>query len=776
MGEVYKATDTRLDRTVAIKVLPAHVANDPDLKQRFEREARTVAALNHPHICTLHDIGTQGGIDFLVMEYLDGQTLAQRLEKGAVPLDQALQIAIEIADALDKAHRQGIVHRDLKPGNIMLTKQGAKLLDFGLAKLKPVGSGASLVSMPTQSAGLTGEGKILGTLQYMAPEQVEGQEADTRTDIFAFGATVYEMVTGKKAFEGKSSASLVGAILKDDPRPITALQPVSPLALDRVVMKCLAKDPEARWHSAHDLHDELKWIANGGDQVRVPASRLAVPQQARWRRALPLVAGIVAASVVTGLGVWNLTRPAARPPTRFAIAVPSGFTTNTGAIQRSQVAISADGRTLVYAGPNELYRRGLGQLEVQPIAATDGALDAFFSPDGQWVGFDDGGGLRKVSLAGGASSPVVEAAVRGASWGVDETIVLGTPYAGLSRVSANGGEPEPITMLAEGEASHRYPDILPSGEAVLFTVLSRSLDTGRIAVVSLETGERRTLVGGTFPRYVSTGHIVFARETLTRLTFDPGFDRLPVWSPDGQRIAFSSQRDGSVGNLFSQVADGTGPVERVAEQNERQVFPTSFSPDATQLLVFGALGDGGTAQDEDDIGIVALEAAGSGGSSTRAVGPLLQTAFGERNAEVSPDGRWVAYESNESGQDEIYVRPFPDVESGRWQVSTGGGTRPLWARNGRELFYYVAPGGGNERFHTSRGELLARQPADRLRRAISFAQRRSHLRCLARRGAVSHDHGSRKLGRPINTTQRHCRRELEPGAARAGASRLVASE
>ena len=260
MGEVYKARDTRLDRTVAIKVLPEHVAADPDLKQRFEREAKTISSLNHPHICTLYDIGSQDGIDFLVMEYLEGDTLAQRLEQGALPLDQALQVAIEIADALDKAHRQGITHRDLKPGNIMLTKAGAKLLDFGLAKLKPVGIGTDS-ALPTMSAGLTAEGAILGTLQYMAPEQLEGSDVDARTDIFAFGTTVYEMVTGSKAFTGKSQASLIGSILKDEPSPLTELQPVSPPALDRVVKKCLAKDPEARWHSAHDLHDELQWVA-----------------------------------------------------------------------------------------------------------------------------------------------------------------------------------------------------------------------------------------------------------------------------------------------------------------------------------------------------------------------------------------------------------------------------------------------------------------------------------------------------------------------------------
>ena len=307
MGEVYKATDTRLDRTVAIKVLPEHVASDPDLKQRFEREARTVAALNHPHICTLHDIGTQDGIDFLVMEYLGGETVAQRLEKGALPLDQALQIAIEIADALDKAHRQGIVHRDLKPGNIMVTKAGAKLLDFGLAKLKPTEQTGTLSALPTQPANLTQEGTILGTFQYMAPESLEGHEADARTDIFAFGGVIYEMVTGKRAFEGKSQASLISAIMTADPPGMSELQALSPPALDAVVKTCLAKDPEARWQSIGDVGRNLQLVTSGSYSGET-ASPQPKPATARWRGALPWVAGL-ALAVASSLVVWTLTRP-----------------------------------------------------------------------------------------------------------------------------------------------------------------------------------------------------------------------------------------------------------------------------------------------------------------------------------------------------------------------------------------------------------------------------------------------------------------------------------
>ena len=320
MGEVYKARDTRLDRTVAIKVLPEHVASDPALKQRFEREAKTISSLNHPHICTLHDVGNQDGVDFLVMEHLEGETLAQRLTKGALPLDQALRTAIHIADALDKAHRQGIVHRDLKPGNIMLTKTGAKLLDFGFAKLRPTGApgAVGLSAAPTISSPLTGAGTILGTFQYMAPEQLEGQEADSRTDIFAFGAVVYEMVTGKKAFEGKSQASLIAKILEHDPAPMSSLEPVTPTALDHVVKTCLTKDPDGRWQAAGDLGRQLQWIAEAGSQVGVPTpAATSRPESYRVSRR-PHCLG--------GWGLWDVQVGFLR---RCA-SVPFGWSRSTG--------------------------------------------------------------------------------------------------------------------------------------------------------------------------------------------------------------------------------------------------------------------------------------------------------------------------------------------------------------------------------------------------------------------------------------------------------------
>ena len=388
MGEVYKARDTRLDRTVAIKVLPEHVAADPDLKQRFEREAKTISSLNHPHICTLYDIGSQDGIDFLVMEYLEGETLAARLTKGALPLDQALRYAAEIADALDKAHRKGITHRDLKPGNIMITKAGTKLLDFGLAKLKQPAAGAGGMSaLPTASAGLTMQGTILGTLQYMSPEQLEGKDADARTDSFAFGAVLYEMATGRKAFEGGSQASLITAIMSGDPPAMASLQPMSPPALDQIVKTCLAKDPEDRWQSAADLGRQLK-IVQGGSQPSVAVPAMVTPQPGSWRQGIPLALGtLVVGSVITGVAVWSVMRPAPpapQTPVRFVVSIPNAPLLPSGT--HRDVAVSPDGTRIVYrssTGRAGLQVRTLDQLTPTTLVAEGNPHHPFFSPDGE---------------------------------------------------------------------------------------------------------------------------------------------------------------------------------------------------------------------------------------------------------------------------------------------------------------------------------------------------------------------------------------------------------
>ncbi|MGH9257458.1 MAG: protein kinase domain-containing protein, partial [Vicinamibacterales bacterium] len=429
MGEVYRARDARLGRDVAVKVLPAHVADDPALKERFEREARTLAALSHPHICPVFDVGAQDGIDFLVMEFLEGETLAARLTKGALPLDQALRYATQMADALDKAHRKAIVHRDLKPANIMITKTGTKLLDFGLAKTTPAAAGAAASMLPTAPPGLTVQGTILGTFQYMAPEQLEGAEADARTDIFAFGAVLYEMLTGRKAFDGKSQASLISAIMSSEPLPVSSLQPVAPPALDQIVKTCLAKDPDERWQTAGDIERQLRWIADGRAQTH---SQVGVAAPATARR-LPLktlavaVAGCVAGAVVAGAAIWLATRPAVPAPQRLSVVLPADHPVAFGWTPGHSLAISPDGMQLAYVSPNlelppgapgrnRLQLRSLGGLTVRDLPGTAGARQPFFSPDSQWVGFfTEAGELKRISLTGGNPVTVLEK-INGGIW------------------------------------------------------------------------------------------------------------------------------------------------------------------------------------------------------------------------------------------------------------------------------------------------------------------------------------------------------------------------
>ena len=770
MGEVYQARDTRLDRTVAIKVLPEHVAADPDLKQRFEREARTVAALNHPHICTLHDIGSQDGIDFLVMEYLDGETLAERLEKGALPLDQAFQIAIQIADALDKAHRQGIVHRDLKPGNIMLTKAGAKLLDFGLAKLRTIGPvGTDGYDATTHRSGpRTARGTLLGTLPYMAPEQVEGKDADSRSDIFAFGGVVYEMVTGARAFASDSQASLIAAIIGVDPPLMSSAQALSPPALDQLVEVCLSKDPDERWQSAGDLRRQLTWIVDSRSGLSAPATGVVAPQRGAWRPSASLAAAaVLVGSVLAGVAGWNLKPSPARPSGQFLL--------RTGADVANAVAISRDGTHIVYpsaTGANMgLLVRRLGQLDATPLPGGDGGFAAFLSSDGEWVAFPDirDGTLKKVPLSGGPPVAICDCrlwpTIRGASWSGDNSIVFGLEGSeGLWTVPAVGGDPERLTTVDTArELDHRWPDVLPNGKGVLFTAWSGSEETSRIALLSLETGQVTDVVaGGSASRYVASGHLVYStgggtlrargfdeerlalttdhpvpmlenvqvifggganfsvsetgslayvrtagsgnafvwvdREgrdvplgldtqphqtfqlspdgtrvaveidgnagnsdihiydvdgrTRSPLTFSAERECCPLWSPDGRQVVFTSSRDGAR-NLYSKAADGTGAVTRLTESPNAQVAYAWADAGRTLILV-----------EDADLYAVSLD----GGPTAQ---PLMRTNFREERPSVSPDGRWIAYESDESGQREVHVRPLPDVLEGHWVVSLG---------------------------------------------------------------------------------------------------------
>src|SRR5579862_898727 len=446
MGQVYRGRDTRLDRSVAIKVLPPHLAEDTELRRRFEREARVISSLSHPHICTLFDIGQHEGVEFLVMELLEGETLAERLQRGPMPAEQVLKIGIEIADALEKAHKQGsgIVHRDLKPANIMLTKSGAKLLDFGLAKYTVSAAHEAVMSTLAMSdSNITGKGEIVGTFQYMAPEQLEGKEADARTDIFALGELIHEMVTGKPAFSGKSRASLIAAILTTDPPPITQSQPITPVALEYVVRKCLAKDPEERWQSASDVASQLNWILSSGSQASAPATQSTARKQRE--RGIWLGSGVILLLLAAYLGWRTGLRQDRGSALHVAVTLPPGKTLVHNSTE--PVAISPDGSTVVYAAADEntkaqLYLRKLDSFETTPIPGTEGGETPFFSPNGEWLGFVTSDfHLKKVSLRGGGVTQVIDGnAFPGGAWTEDGTIYYVHGFtAGIYAVSASGG-------------------------------------------------------------------------------------------------------------------------------------------------------------------------------------------------------------------------------------------------------------------------------------------------------------------------------------------------
>ena len=801
MGEVYRATDTRLDRTVAIKVLPEHLADRADLLERFEREAKAVSSLNHPHICTLFDIGEQDGIHYLVMEYVDGETLQQRLEKGRLPLDQALEYAIQIADALDKAHRQGVVHRDLKPGNIMITKSGTKLLDFGLAKLKGDAAEVSPLSqMPTQdvSAPLTAEGTILGTLQYMAPEQLEGKEADARSDIFAFGAVVYEMVTGKKAFEGASPASLIGAILKDVPHLVSDFQPISPSTLDRTVKKCLAKDPDGRWQSTGDLLDELQWVTEGSASVSTGTGEVGSKNRERiaW-----IAATTVLVVLVVVLGSWYLGHVPEEPgAVRFSIAAPEGAILRGPGACQTCPAVSPDGRLVAFLAESEgralLWIRPLDSLTAEVLPGTEGASYPFWSPDSRSIGFFTQGKLNKIAIAGGPPQTLADAnPFYGGTWNGNEIIVF-TNQSRLYQISSSGGQATPVTDLdtSRGELLHVGPHFLPGGRHFLYHARSRDSENSGVYVASLDSQESRLLLRSEArAEYSPPGYLLFVRggtlmaqafdveqmqlsgepmlvaeqvynfrgvadfstseneilvywsgfntgleefvwfdrsgtqlarvgapgayanpelspegkrlafesvDPLTgnqdiwtmdldrgvpsRFTFDAARETRPIWSHDGTRIVFSSDRDGPL-SLYWKTSFGSGNDELLL-----QADASGFRQDSV-LSAMDWSSDGrflayqrGNVTNRADIWVLPLER-----DSEPYV--FLQTEFNEFQARFSPDTRWIAYASNESGRDEVYVQPFP-ATGGKTQISINGGRHPRWRGDGSELFYLTLDG------------------------------------------------------------------------------------
>jgi Tol biopolymer transport system component len=571
MGEVYKARDTRLDRDVAVKVLPAHLSDNAEFRQRFEREAKAISQLSHPNICALYDVGNADGVEYLVMELLEGQSLAERLEKGALPTEQVVKIAVQIADALDRAHRQGIVHRDLKPGNVMMTRSGVKLLDFGLAKLRAstvTREISELSSLPTEltpSRPLTEQGTIMGTFQYMAPEQLEGKDADARSDIFAFGCVLYEMATGRKAFTGRSRASMIAAILEHDPAPISSIAPMTPPALDRVVKTCLAKDPEERWQSAHDVKSELQWIAEAGSQAGAPAvvsSRRRSRERTAWL--------VAAAAIIAAAAGWY--RAASAPKdTRRAVRLSLVRPPDAAFELSASFVVSPDGTRIAFIGYRNdnrqtLWVRPIGALEPRELPGTDGVRMPFWSPDSRRIAFFADGKLKKIDASGGPAESLADApAPSGGSWGAKGTIVfVPHDFDGLFRVSAQGGAVERITALTPGEEAHRWPVLLPDGDRILFLVDSNQTESHWMALTSL-SGRKITHLSNAISNfvfappdrvlYVKSGSLVAQRldPKTPRLLGDPepvGESILPIG--ENHRFDFSAS---ATGVLLYQSAD-----------------------------------------------------------------------------------------------------------------------------------------------------------------------------------------------------------------------------
>jgi eukaryotic-like serine/threonine-protein kinase len=775
MGEVYKARDTRLDRVVAIKI------SRTEFSERFEREARAIATLNHPHICQLYDVGP----NYLVMEYVEGQPL-----KGPVAVNEALAIAGQILDALDAAHRKGITHRDLKPDNILVGKSGVKILDFGLAKVEHE-SGASGDVVATKP--LTAEGTVLGTLQYMSPEQIEGQEADARSDIFAFGLVLYELITGQRAFEGKTRTSLVASILKDQPRPLSELQPLSPPALERVVATCLEKDPDKRWQSAREVKHALEWISTESP-ARVTAP--AVPKR-RWL--WPGVAAILA--IVAGVSTWALWfKPA--PPAhamRFQVKLPDNVTVN------EYVSVSPDGHKMVFnaiGSQSGLWIHDLDTLEWRRLAGTEDGRSPFWSPDSRFLGFAVGNQLKKVEVAGGPAQTLCSAPgpIGTGTWNRDGVIVFG-PYGvpgPLRRVAATGGIPTDATFLdrSQGETAHSQPTFLPDGKHFVYyrrglpdvagiyigsldakpaeqsrerilentfgliyyadgnlffvregTLMAQPFDQGRLklrgepvpvaehvgtainsamfsvsptgvlayrsgvavpagsqatwfdrqgkvvgtfgepgqdnAFILSPDGARAAVRGGSEQDRADLWLLDFARGVRTRFTFRQSLGSPAVWSADGSRIIFASGN--TLDTIYEKDSSGAGEEKELLKKPTEIKIPSSWSRDGRFLLYTTA----NVPNTGFDMWVLPLE-------DDRKPALLLGTEFNERDGSFSPDTRWIAYDSNESGRYEIYVRPFnasgPSLGAGKWQVSKDGGTQPRWRADGKELIFRAANG------------------------------------------------------------------------------------
>src|SRR5438445_8861997 len=563
MGEVYRARDTRLERTVAIKILPKEMSADPIRKQRFDREAKTISSLNHPHICVLHDVGSQDGVDYLVMECMEGETLEKRLEKGPLVLEQVLKYGAQIADALDKAHRSGVVHRDLKPANIMLTPTGAKMLDFGLAKpAVQLGSGATLTAA-TKTNPVTQEGTIVGTFQYMSPEQVEGKELDWRSDIFSFGAVLYEMVTGKRAFEGKSQLSVASAILEKEPAPITVLKPLAPPVLDHVIRKCLAKIPDDRWQSAADIKHEISWISQSsaeGSAALASGARKSV-----GTLALPFALGAIVLVAITLVANYLLKsdRRTPAPTVRATLTMPPNVTLLTLGDQAGAPAISRDGSNLVFAGIADgkqmLFVRPLDSATANTLPGTEGGKFPFWSSDGKSIGFFADQQLKRLDIAGGPPISLARATDgRGGTWAGN--VILFTPYIyeAIYRISASGGKPVPVTALDRSlHTTHRWPDFLPDGKHFLYLAahhMSGREGNSAIYAGSLDGGNPKFIVHSNGGAFYSSGELLYFRDgSLMAQEFDA--NRLEL-REDARPIGQVLRENGNWGVIASASENG----------------------------------------------------------------------------------------------------------------------------------------------------------------------------------------------------------------------------
>jgi serine/threonine protein kinase/Tol biopolymer transport system component len=789
MGEVYEARDTRLDRIVALKICKGQFT------ERFEREARAISGLNHQHICALYDIGREDSMGFLVMEYLEGETVEARLHKGPVPIGEALRIATQIASALDAAHRKGVVHRDLKPANVMLTRNGAKLLDFGLAKMtEPVAVASSNGSAATLSHGITAEGTILGTFQYMSPEQLEGKETDARSDIFAFGAMLYEMITGRKAFQGSSHASLIASIMAADPPPVSTMQPMASPALDRIVRRCLAKSPDDRWQSAGDLQSELEWITETGSKAGIPAP-VATRRRNRERLAWVVAAVTGVLLLASLIAAYMRKKPVEPEQVRFQIPIPDKLNT----YWYDLLAISPDGKHIAFTAAANAHENQ--RLFVRPLnaeTATEipipGASWPFWSPDGQQIGFFINQSLQKVEVSGGSHvtiSPLTSNGYAG-TWGRDGVILFTQTTGLLYRVNAANGDVKPLRPLAEGETAQRWPQFLPDGKHYLYLSMSNRPDQQGIYAGLLASNERKFIVATDAQAvYVEPGQLLFMRGnvlmaqpfdlrnlklqgeprqvadhvektdflgpvpgavfsassgvlvwrrgsqsqesvlqwvdrsgkklgvvgevadysnpalspdnkrlaigirdpqtktrdiwifdllrgTKQRMTFDPADDLDSIWSPDGTRIAFTSDRLGQR-DIYQMPADGSGSAELLLGGKGGTKNVEDWSEDGKYLVYNYQTGSSWPH-------LYVLPLAGD-----RKPVPFLNTEFTTQQGQFSPNGRWLAYRSFESGRSEVYVQGVtPDSlqPRGKSQISTAGGEIPRWRRDGKELFYH----------------------------------------------------------------------------------------